>query len=301
MSSPLVETENLGKTYGDVAALDDCNLEVRRGEIFGLLGPNGSGKTTLIRLLMGFLRASRGHATIDRLDCYRDSVAVHRLVSYLPGDVRLFRQMRGREVLQFFCDMRPGGDFSRSLKLADRLELDISRKVAFYSTGMRQKLALAATLAADTPLLILDEPTSNLDPTTRADVLSLVASARDRGRTVVFSSHVLWESEQVCDRIVILRKGKLVHTQTISELRRRHRIMARLGGPWQPPPPEFASQISISHNGDSQILIETPLELSSLLGWLAELPLEEVRIEPVGLKSVYDRYHRTHPEPGQWI
>ena len=159
------------------------------------------------------------------------------------------------------------------------------------STGMRQKLALAATLAADTPLIILDEPTSNLDPTIRGTVLDLVQQARSAGRTVMFSSHVLSEVEEVCDRVVILRSGKLVHTQTMSELRRQHRIRARLTGALPAPPPQFANQLAIQANGDGEVMIETPGELSPLLGWLATLQLKEVNIEPIGLRAVYDRYH----------
>ena len=287
----LVETIQLTKRYGSVTALDDCTLDVRRGEVFGLLGPNGAGKTTLLRLLLGFLRPTSGSARIDGLDCVRQSVDVRRRVAYLPGDARLFRQMRGRDVLRFFAEIRPGGDVRRSLDLAERLELDLTRQVGYMSTGMRQKLALVATLAANTPLVVLDEPTSNLDPSVRAQVGKLVLEAKQAGRTVMFSSHVLSEVEDVCDRVVILRSGHVVHTQTMSELRRRHRIRAELAGPLPPTPPHFDSQVTIQTNGDGEITIETPGELSPLLGWLATLPLREVLVEPIGLRAVYDQYH----------
>jgi ABC-2 type transport system ATP-binding protein len=287
----LVETHSLTKRYRDVAALADCTLGVEAGEVFGLLGPNGAGKTTLLRLLLGFLRPTSGKATIDGLNCYRDSVRVHERVSYLPGDARMFRQMRGRDVLQFFADVRPGGDLARSRKLAERLDLDLSRMVAFMSTGMRQKLALAVALACDVPLVVLDEPTSNLDPTVRGVVAALVMEARQEGRTVLFSSHVLSEVEDVCDRVVILRQGRLVHTQVMTELRRKHRIRCQLRGKLPMPPEHLADHMTIHHNGDGALLIETPDELSPLLGWLATLPLEEVRIEPVGLRAIYDRFH----------
>jgi ABC-2 type transport system ATP-binding protein len=163
--------------------------------------------------------------------------------------------------------------------------------VAFMSTGMRQKLALSAALASDTPLVILDEPTSNLDPTIRGEVAAMVLEARQAGRTVLFSSHVLSEVEEVCDRVVILRGGRLVHTQVMAALRRQHRIRCVLRGELPSPPQELASHITIQHRDSGELLIETPDELSPLLGWLATLPLEEVRIEPVGLRAVYDRYH----------
>ena len=139
------------QTIRRVAALCHCTLTVQRGEVFGLLGPNGAGKTTLLRLLLGLLHPTAGWARIDGLDCYRQSLAVRQRVAYLPGEARLFRQMRGRDVLRFFADIRRRGDWRAPLQLAERLELDISRRVSFMSTGMRQKLALAATLAADTP------------------------------------------------------------------------------------------------------------------------------------------------------
>jgi len=287
----LIETHSLTKRYGAVAALEDCALEVRRGEVYGLLGPNGAGKTTLLRLLLGFLNPTSGNATIDGLDCQRQSLRVRRLVSYLPGEARLFRQMRGRRVLKFFADVRPEGDFRRSLTLADRLELDLSRRVSAMSTGMRQKLALAATMAADTPLSILDEPTANLDPTVRGVVLELVNEARESGRTILFSSHVLSEVEQACDRVSFLRGGRLVHTQTMSELKCRHRIQAELTGAMPPVPASLDGELSVRADEEGHVIIETPGELSPLLSWLATLPLRRMNVEPVGLRALYDQLH----------
>jgi ABC-2 type transport system ATP-binding protein len=289
----LVETHRLTKNYGYLTALRACSLSVHIGEVFGLLGPNGSGKTTLIRLLLGFLRPTSGEAYIGGLDCYRQSVAAHRRLSYLPGEARMFRQMRGREVLQFFSQVRPEGDYEAALRIADRLDLDISGQVAFYSTGMRQKLALAATLSINVELLLLDEPTANLDPTVRGEVLAMVREARAAGKTVIFSSHVLSEVEQCCDRVVILRAGELAHLQVMADLRRQHRIRARLTGPLIPPPAPIGQDLRIETNGHGELRIETPGELSPLLGWLAQLPITEVRIEPVGLQALYDRYHRS--------
>jgi ABC-2 type transport system ATP-binding protein len=159
------------------------------------------------------------------------------------------------------------------------------------STGMKQKLAVAATLAADTPIYILDEPTANLDPTVRATVLSLVAEARVDGKTVMFSSHVLSEVEEVCDRVVILRAGQVVHTQLMSHLRKQHRIVASLEGPTPAVPAELSEQLAVVSRNGSDIVFQTPGELAPLLKWLATLPLADVRIEPVGLRTIYDRYH----------
>jgi ABC-2 type transport system ATP-binding protein len=199
--------------------------------------------------------------------------------------------MRGLDVLRFFCDVRPGGNWRRYLDCAQRLELaELKRRVSYMSTGMKQKLALAAALAADVPLYILDEPTSNLDPNVRATVLAMVADLKREGRTVMFSSHVLPEVEEACDRVVILRAGRLVHTQVIAELRMQHRILADLSGPL-PAIPAGMGQLSLVVQQGSRVVIETSGELAPLLGWLATLPLADVRIEPVGLRSIYERYH----------
>ena len=187
--SSLVRTNLLTKHYGPRAALEDCTLQVGRGEVFGLLGPNGSGKTTLLRLLLGYLRPTAGSAEIDGHDCYRDSVAVHRRTAYLPGETRLFPEMRCTDVLRFFADVRGQATYERSLEIARRLDLDLTRRVPQLSTGMKQKLALAGALAAETPLVILDEPTSNLDPTVRGEVIALVREAKAAGRTVIFLRH----------------------------------------------------------------------------------------------------------------
>ena len=287
----LVETRSLTKRYGKFAALDQCTIEMDRGEVFGLLGPNGAGKTTLLRLLMGYLRPTGGQASIAGHDCWRDAKRVHQQVSYLPGETRLFRHMNGRDVLGFFGGLRPKGTLERSLQLADRLSLDLSRGVALMSTGMRQKLALAVALAPETPLVILDEPTSNLDPTVRSEVGQLVVEAKKAGRSVLFSSHVLSEVEATCDRVALLRAGRLVHVQAMHDLRRQHRITAELTGAITPVPAALTDQVQVCSGANGAVTIVTPSELSPVLGWLATLPLKEVRIEPVGLQTVYDQFH----------
>jgi ABC-2 type transport system ATP-binding protein len=291
----LVVTESLTKRYGQLAALEDCSLEVGSGEVFGLLGPNGAGKTTLIRLLLGFLRPTRGWARIGGFDCYDQSLRVRQATAYLPGEPQLFRTMRGGEVLEFFAGVRPGSRVDAYRRIAERLELDLSRRVSAMSTGMRQKLALAATLAAPTPLLILDEPTANLDPTVRAEVIAIVLEARNSGRTVIFSSHVLPEVEQACDRVAILRSGCLAHIQTMSELRRRHRIHAWFHDPLLDPLNGYAGRCTLVRRDDREVTLEADGELAPLLAWLAHLPLEDIRVEQAGLRAVYDRFHSLAP------
>lgn len=296
-SRAMVETHGLTKRYGEFTALDAVTLEIQRGEIFGLLGPNGAGKTTLLRTLLGYLTPTSGSANIDGLDCQRESLTVRERVAYLPGDARLFPWMRADDTLRFFAEVRGArGEYkssellARFRKLCERLELDLKRRVGFMSTGMRQKLALAVTLGAETPLVILDEPTANLDPTVRGEVEAMVAETRAAGRTVCFSSHVLSEVEAVCDRVAIMRAGKLVHEQRVSELKRHHRISAVLSGSLAEPPTEFSNQVQIERTGQN-VVIETAMELAPLLGWLSRQPLSEISIEPFGLREVYRRYH----------
>lgn len=293
-SSPIL-TEALTKSYGRFVALRDCSIRVEQGEVFGLLGPNGAGKSTLLRLLLGFLSPTSGRAWVDGLDCSEQSLAVRHKVAYLPGDPRLFRRQRGREVLAFFAAVRPEVDRQRFTELADRLELDLDRRVAAMSTGMRQKLALVVTLGASTPIVILDEPTSNLDPTVRREVMALVAEARQAGRTVLFSSHVLAEVEQACDRVAILRSGEFVHLQAIGELRRRHRIYLVLQSQNACSPLEVPSalrdHVTVNRKSGREIALETDGNLADLMKWLSTFELQELRIEPIGLQAIYDRFH----------
>ena len=292
LTSMLVHTDHLTKRYGGFTALADCCLEVRVGEVFGLLGPNGAGKTTLLRLLLGYIRPTSGSATIAGFDCVRQSLEVRGRTAYLPGEARLFRRMNGLAVLDFFSRLRPACRRDRAAEVARRLDLDCTRQVGRMSTGMRQKLALAVVLATESPLVILDEPTANLDPTARAEVLDLVREARAAGRTVIFSSHVLSEVESTCDRVAIVRAGRLVHEQSLDHLRRRHRITARLTGPLGDVPAALADRVTVGGAADGRLVLEAADSLGPLLGWLATLPLEEVQIEPVGLSVVYDAFHR---------
>ena len=289
-----VTTNELSKRYGKFLALDQVSLNIAEGEVFGLLGPNGAGKSTLIRCLLGFLKPTSGTATVDGLDCHLDRVAVHAKLSYLPGDARMYRTMRAKGLLKMFAGLREGGSYEAAMAVADRLELDTSRWVGLMSTGMRQKLALSICLSVEAPLLILDEPTANLDPTVRGQVLDLIKAARKRGQTVIFSSHVLSEIEEVCDRVAILKAGKLAFQQSLEDLSWQHRIRATTDINVAELANKLASQTQPTiQQDDDRVMIETQGELSPVLKWLAEMPLRNVTIEPVGLRSVYDRIHRS--------
>ncbi|EMI18694.1 ABC transporter ATP-binding protein [Rhodopirellula maiorica SM1] len=295
----VLRCDGLGKRYGDFDALRDCSLCVGAGDIFGLLGPNGAGKTTLIRLLLGYLHPTHGRATVLGIDAEDDSVAVRRQVAYLPGDARLPRHMRGDGVLKFFSEMHPYGDLQRSREVAQLLELDLKTRVAFMSTGMRQKLALAVVLGPQTPLLILDEPTANLDPTVRAAVLQLVLEARDNGRTVILSSHVLSEIEDTCNRVAFLRRGRLVHEMWMSDLFQRHRMTAITREASIEIPDSLKGSVHVHTRSPKhaahQIQIDTAGDLGPILKWIDSLDLKQIRFEPYGLRTVYEAVHAGEP------
>ncbi|MDB4339020.1 ABC transporter ATP-binding protein [Rubripirellula sp.] len=296
----VVTTHNLTKRYAGFSALSDCCLNVAEGEIFGLLGPNGAGKTTLIRSLLGYLTPTSGGSTVCGFDPQLEGVSVRKQVAYLPGDARLPRHMRGSSVLRFFSEMHPFGDLERSRMIADQLELNQKRHVAFMSTGMRQKLALAVVLSLKTPLLILDEPTANLDPTIRAIVLDFVLEAKRAGRTVIFSSHVLSEIEQTCDRVAFLRQGQLALELSMGDLHQRHRVWgSALDNDVSAP--ENAGERVVVHRettmsksdaeNSTSYRIDLAGDLADWLPWLQGLSLEQMRIEPLGLRAVYDSVH----------
>ncbi len=287
---PIAWTEKLTKRYGSLVALSRCTLSVRPGEVLGLLGPNGAGKTTLLRIWAGLIRPSSGTARVANWDCWRHPARVHRHLGYLPGEVRLFRRMSGRAVLELLGRLHPGGNVSAAVALAQRWQLDLSRRVDRASSGMRQKLALAHVCSLDVPLLVLDEPTANLDPDARRQVLEHLRQLRHQGKAVVFSSHVLSEVEQVSDRVAVLYRGELRHLGPLDQLRRSYRIQLRLAargqGTLQPPPP---GECRVQSRGQGSWELEVPRLRPELLRWLASLPVEEVRIQPLALEQLYRR------------
>ena len=214
-----ISVSGLLKSFGDVRALDGLDLDVTAGEVHGFLGPNGSGKTTTIRILLGLLRADGGDAVLLGGDPWRDAVALHRRLAYVPGEVSLWPNLSGGEAIDLLGSLRGGFDPRRRDELLDRLQLDPTRRCGAYSKGNRQKVALVAALASDVELLVLDEPTSGLDPLLEAEFQELVREVRGEGRTVLLSSHILAEVEALCDRVTIIRLGRTVETGSLAELR----------------------------------------------------------------------------------
>jgi ABC-2 type transport system ATP-binding protein len=233
VTTPAIRTEGLTKTFGRTRALVDLDLEVGRGEVFGYLGPNGTGKTTTLRLLLGMLRPTSGRAEVLGHDCWRDAVALHREVGYVPGEPTLYPRLTGRQHVEYFRALRGGHDDKPAVALAERLDLDLGRPARALSKGNRQKLAVVLALMSAPPVLVLDEPTSGLDPLVQLEFQALVREHTATGGCVLLSSHVLSEVERVADRIGVLRAGRLVAVERIDEMRAKslHHVTAEFAEP----------------------------------------------------------------------
>jgi ABC-2 type transport system ATP-binding protein len=227
-----IQTVGLTKDYGTGRGLFDLDLEVPEGQVFGYLGPNGAGKTTTIRLLMGLIRPTRGSASIFGLDCQSQAVDVKRHVGYVPGEPPQFGALRGREVIAYLGAMAGGVDHAYVKQLCDRLQLDLSLRFREYSSGNKKKLLLVIAFMHRPKLLVLDEPTGGLDPLNQQEFYAMVREARRDGGTVFLSSHVLSEVEHVCDRVGIIRAGRLVRVASLEELHqiRMHRVEIEFAG-----------------------------------------------------------------------
>jgi beta-exotoxin I transport system ATP-binding protein len=218
MTSAVIRTESLTKHYGKVVGVEGLALEVEKGEVFGFLGPNGAGKTTTIRCLMGLLRPTAGRATVLGLDSWKQSVKVKDKVGYLPGDAALYGRLTGETTIRFIAGF-DGNGAREGMELASRLALGLERKVSGYSKGMKQKLAIILALMKKPPVLIMDEPTNALDPLTQHVLYEILNEYREAGTTILFSSHNLPEVERICDRVGIIREGRLAGTERIEDLR----------------------------------------------------------------------------------
>lgn len=215
----VLKTTNLTKKFGKFTALDGVDFEVKEGEIYGFIGPNGAGKSTTIRILLGILKATAGEAKIFGKDAWKDAVDIHKRIAYVPGDVNLWPNLTGGEVIDLFVKLRGTNHKSRREELIEMFHLDPSKKCRTYSKGNRQKVALVAAFSSDADLYILDEPTSGLDPLMEHVFQECVRSVKKQGKSVLLSSHILSEVEKLCDRVGIIRQGQIIESGSLSELR----------------------------------------------------------------------------------
>ncbi|MDR2589418.1 MAG: ABC transporter ATP-binding protein, partial [Oscillospiraceae bacterium] len=214
-----IELNNVTKNFGKITALKDVNLQVKEGEVFAYIGPNGAGKSTTIRTLLGILKATKGNAKVFGLDAWKDAVEIHKKIAYVPGDVNLWPNLTGGEVIDLFVNLRGRHDKTLREKLIKDFDLDPTKKCRTYSKGNRQKVALVAAFASEADLYILDEPTSGLDPLMEQIFQSYVLKVKNKGKGVFLSSHIMSEVERLCDRVGIIRDGELIQVGTLDELR----------------------------------------------------------------------------------
>lgn len=287
-----IEIAGLRKAYGKTTALDGLDLRVASGEVHGFLGPNGSGKTTTIRILLGLLRADAGSISLLGGDPWSQATALHRRLAYVPGDVSLWPNLTGGEVIDLLGKLRGGLDPARRASLLERFELDPTVKARAYSKGNRQKVALVAALASDVELLLLDEPTAGLDPLMEAAFRACIEEERASGRTVLLSSHILSEVEQLCDRVTIIRLGKTVETGSLADLRHltRTAIAAELDGP-----PEGLDLLPGIHGLDvAGNRVRCEVDTDKLTAFLRQLTVAGVRSltsQPPTLEELFLRHY----------
>lgn len=292
-AGPAIATSGLTKSYSGVDALSDLSLTVERGSIYGFLGPNGAGKTTTIRLLMGFIKPTRGQAQMLGHDCWRDGVRARSQVGYLVQSDALFPELSGEDQLRFAEHLSGQGAPLRE-RLLDLLELsrsDLARKLKTYSKGMRQKLALIAAAQHDPELLILDEPTDGLDPLIQRAFEAHLLERHASGRTIFMSSHDLGEVDRLCQIVAIVRAGKLVQEASIHDLRSQHRRRADVALAAPLPAGVLIPGADVLSIDGRTLKLLVDLDPNPLLGFLAGLPVESITIAPPSLNDIFAGYY----------
>ena len=286
-SQPVIHLTGIRKTFGRTLALDDLDLTVQPGQINGFLGPNGAGKSTTIRVLLGTVRADSGTARLFGGDPWRHAAELHRRLAYVPGDVSLWPNLTGGEVIDLLGRARGGLDVRRRDSLIDRFDLDPRKRCRAYSKGNRQKVALVSALASDVELLLLDEPTSGLDPLMERQFTEVIGEQHEAGRTVLLSSHILSEVEELCDHVSIIRAGRIVESGTLDQLRHLHRtsVSATLADPTR------LTGLRGTHDpridGNSVHLEVDDEAIPAVLGVLAEAGARGVTATPPNLEELF--------------
>ncbi|MEX1178236.1 MAG: ABC transporter ATP-binding protein [Nitriliruptor sp.] len=295
MDRPAIEIEALRKSFGATVALDGVDLTVATGEVHGFLGPNGAGKTTTLRILLGLLRADGGSASLLGGDPWRDVTELHGRLAYVPGDVELWPQLSGGEIIDLLGRLRGGLDRHRRDALIERFQLDPTKKGHAYSKGNRQKVALISALASDVELLLLDEPTSGLDPLMEAEFRAVIEEDQ-LGRTVLLSSHILSEVEALCDRVSIIRAGRIVESGTIDEL--RHLTRTSIDADLDALPDDLASLPGVHELAVAGDRVEFEVDgaaMRAVMARLAEVGIRRLVSRPPTLEELFLRHYDTAP------
>ena len=294
----IIEAAGLRKRFGRTVALDGLDLSVRAGEVHGFLGPNGAGKSTTLRVLLGLMRADGGSARLLGGDPWRDAVALHRRLAYVPGDVTLWPSLSGGETIDLLGRLRGGLAPGRREELIARFELDPRKKGRAYSKGNRQKVALIAAFASDAELLLLDEPTSGLDPLMEEVFRRCVEEERDRGRSVLLSSHILAEVEALCDRVTIIRRGRTAESGTLAELRHLTRTSVDAELAAAPDPAALTALPGVSgfeaHGAHVRCEVDTD-RLDGLISVLSACGIRSLTSRPPTLEELFLRHYENEP------
>ena len=289
-----LETVKLTKRFGKFTALDSIDLKVNEGEVFGYIGPNGAGKTTTIRVLLGILQATEGSAKVFGKDAWKDAVEIHKRIAYVPGDVNLWPNLTGGEVIDLFVSLQGKHKKARREKLLEMFDLDPSKKCRAYSKGNRQKVALVAAFASDADLFILDEPTSGLDPLMEQVFQECVLEQKKNGKGIFLSSHILSEVESLCDRVGIIREGKLVETGSLSELRHLTRIAMNVET--ENPIERLESIKGVygirKQQGGLSFQVDSG-EIGNVISYISKFRVKKLESSPPTLEDLFMRHYNT--------
>ncbi len=298
--SALIEVEKLSKSYGGKRGIIDVSFSVPEGEVFGFLGPNGAGKTTTIRILMALIRADSGIARIAGLDCWSQSVEIKRLAGYIPGEPSLDPNLTGGQILEYFANLRGGVDRAYLKRLVDRFELDLSRKFRQYSTGNKRKVVLIQAFMHRPQVLVLDEPTSGLDPLNQQEFDGMVKEAREEGRTIFLSSHVLSEVEKTCTRVAIIREGRIVRIGGVAELKdiKRYEVTISFAQPVSADSfknVEGVAEVEQLNNGHAlRLAMQGPAD--AVIKAAAQYPVVSLTSYEPSLEDIFLRYYEVDGE-----
>ena len=293
MSTPVIDIQQLTKTFGRVKALDGFDITVQAGEVHGFLGPNGAGKTTTLRILLGLLRASSGQVRLLGGDPWRDAHTLHRRLAYVPGDVALWPQLTGGQAIDVLMRLHGQTNAQRRAQLVEQFALDVHKPCHTYSKGNRQKVALIAALACDVELLLLDEPTSGLDPLMELVFREHVQAAHQRGTTVLLSSHILSEVEQLCNQVTIVRNGRRVAHGTLADLRSltTAQVIAHAGT--MPAVADIAGVTHVTYQAGVLRCQATNIAMPQVLAALGAAAVSQVTIQPPTLEEIFMSHYQT--------
>jgi ABC-2 type transport system ATP-binding protein len=289
---PVIKTQNLTKFYGKSRGIENVNITVNKGDIFGFLGPNGAGKSTTIRTLLDFIRPSGGSASIFGLDCQKDTVQIKKRIGYIPGDFGLFGHMTGWKYLEYFGKVRGGYDAEAAMALARRFEIKPDRKMKEYSRGMRQKIAIIQAFMNNPDLIVMDEPTSGLDPLVQQTFMDLVQERARQGTTIFMSSHVLSEVEKVCNRVAIIKEGKIATEEKVEDLRKKSGSVVQVKFAETISPEAFRMpgvKVPTQQNGYLRMTVTGNME--GLLAEIARHRVEDISIHQMTLEEIFMHYY----------